>query len=66
MNLLILKTKNDYLRFKDEQPYIDTLDKASVFPMDQLEKVQRLKKRSTEAGFKDVHIKKLVLTEENT
>lgn len=65
MNLLILKTKNDYLRFKDEQPYIDTLDKASVFPMDQLEKVQRLKKRSTEAGFNDVHIKKLVLTEEN-
>jgi hypothetical protein len=64
MELLILKSGQDYLRFKDDAPLLVRLEKASVFPFDQMEKVQAHESRLRKNGFPNVCIKKLVLTEE--
>ncbi|WP_300460104.1 hypothetical protein [Desulfobacula sp.] len=64
MELLIIKSGRDYLRFKDDGPLFVGLEKASVFPLDQLEKVQTQASSLKKNGFPDVCIKKLVLTEE--
>ena len=67
MELLILKSDNNYIRIKEDQFYLVGLDKASVFPMDQMEKIKdyeiRLRLRDNE--FPGIRIKKLVLTEKN-
>lgn len=65
MELLIIKTGNDYIRIKDNVPLIVKLDKASVFPVDQLEKVKETASGIAASGFADVRIKKLILTEED-
>jgi len=41
------------------------LDKASVFPEELMEKVRQHETALKNRGFSDVHIKKLVLTEED-
>lgn len=63
MELLIVKTGSKYIRVKPEGCLCVGLDKASVFPMDQLEKVWALKADLKAQNFENVCIKKLVLTE---
>ncbi len=65
MELLIVKSNTDYIRFKEEGSLLVKMDKASVFPMDQIDTVKQHKARLIQEGFKDVYIKKLVLTEED-
>ena len=65
MKLLIIKSGKDYIRFKDNSYLIVQLDKASVFPFDHMEIVQQNQTRLKEQGFKNISIKKLILTEED-
>lgn len=65
MDLLILKSGLDYIRFKDKAYLRVSLDRASVFPLDQLEVVQQHESCLKQKGFESVCIKKLVLREED-
>ncbi len=65
MELLILKSGIDYIRIKGEGPVMVQLDKASVFPMDQMDRVKAHEADLVALGFKNVSIKKLLLTEED-
>jgi len=65
MELLIIKSGEDYIRVKETQYRIVGLEKASVFPFEQMEQVRRHEKRIKALGFKMVSIKKLILTEED-
>ncbi len=65
MELLILKSNMDYIRIKDEGPVLVQLDKASVFPMNQIDRVKAHKADLIGSGFKNVSIRKLILTEED-
>jgi hypothetical protein len=65
MELLIVKSNKDYFRFKEEGSLLVKMDKASVFPMNQIDIVKQHESRLIQEGFKDVCIKKLVLSEED-
>ncbi len=65
MELLILKYNTEYFRFKKGDSLLVKMDKASVFPMDQIDIVKEHEFRLEKEGFKNVSIKKLVLTEED-
>jgi hypothetical protein len=65
MELLIIKSDKDYIRFKDNNYLIVKLDKASVFLFDKLDLVQDHESNLKEQGFKNVCIKKLILTEKD-
>ncbi len=65
MELLILKSGTDYIRLKDEGPVMVQLDKASVFPMGKINMVKTHKADLIASGFKNVSIRKLILTEED-
>jgi len=64
MELLILKSGPDYIRYKDGAFLRTGLDKASVFPMDRIMLVRQHAEAMKGLGFEKVAIKKLVLTEE--
>jgi len=64
MELLILKSGPDYIRYKDGAFLRTGLDKASVFPMDRMILVRQHAETLKNQGFEKVSIKKLVLTEE--
>ena len=64
MELIIIKTKDRYIRVKPDQFLEVNLDKASVYPMDQLDRVRELEAQIRDQGFEAVSLKKLVLTEE--
>lgn len=65
MELLILKSGDEYVRFKDDRYLLVKLEKASVFPFDQLDVVRQHEARLVEDGFMAVCVKKLILTEED-
>jgi len=65
MELLIIKSGKNYIRFKDNSYLTVQLDKASVFPFDHMDIVQQHKNRMEEQGFIKVSIKRLILTEED-
>ena len=65
MNLLILKSGASYIRVRENQFFPVGLDKASVFPMDQITLVREYEGRLKTLGFESVIIKKLILSEEN-
>ncbi len=65
MELLILKSGQDYIRFKDDTCLLVKLEKASVFPFDQMDVVRQHESRLIKQGFENVCIKKLVLSEED-
>jgi len=65
MELLIIKSGQKYIRFKDDTYLIVSLDKASVYPFDKMALVQQHESCIKEKGFKNVCIKKLVLTEKD-
>ncbi len=62
--LLIIKAGNQYYRFKDRQYYACDLNKASVFPLDKIDRVRELINRLLEDGITKPHIAKLTITEE--
>jgi len=64
MELLILKSGPDYIRYKDGAFLRTGLDKASVFPMDRMMVVRQHAEALKDQGFDQVSIKKLVLREE--
>lgn len=65
MELLIIKTRDRYLRFKQGDILEVGLDKASVFPMERLDHVKTLEQKAAAKGLNPTCIKKLVLTEED-
>jgi hypothetical protein len=64
MELLILKSDEDYIRVKEGGYICCRLDKASVYPMGKLEQVRRHAGRLRESGFCRVSICRLKLWEE--
>ncbi|THB74136.1 MAG: hypothetical protein D3926_22535 [Desulfobacteraceae bacterium] len=62
--LLIIRAGADYIRVKDDGFNRCGLEKASVYPVDQVEKVRGLACELETQGFEAVVIKKLILTEE--
>ncbi len=65
MELLILKSAAAYIRVKEDQFLRVGLDKASVFPMDQLDLVKIHEAHLKTQGFESVKIKRLILSEED-
>ena len=64
MELLIIKSGNEYIRVKEEAYLLCRIDKASVFPLKKLTEVKRHVDVICNSGFRDVSIRKLILTEE--
>ena len=65
MELLILKSGTTYIRVKEKQFLLVGLDKASVFPMDQITQVREHEAQLKTQGFESVRIKRLILSEED-
>lgn len=65
MELLIIKSNDQYLRVTPDEFFLVGLDKASVFPMDRLYHVKTCEKEAIKQGYKDIRIKKLILSEED-
>ena len=65
MELLILKSGKDYIRIKGNACILVQLDKASVFPLSELETVKQHVCSLKKNEFTDISIRKLVLTEED-
>jgi len=65
MELLILKSATGYIRVKEGRFLRVGLDKASVFPMDQISLVKTHEAHLKTQGFESVSIKKLILSEED-
>jgi len=63
MELLIIKTEKNYIGFKDGEYIVCGLDKASVFPLKQIESVRNHVKNLKELRFQTVSISKLTITE---
>ncbi len=64
MELLIIKSGEDYVRVKSENYNVCRLDKASVFPIDNLDEVKKHVKKLKEKDFPLIAIYKLTLIEE--
>ncbi len=64
IKLLIIKSGLEYIRIKEEAYLLCGIDKASVFPMEKLSEVKRQVELIADSDFRDVSIRKLVLTEE--
>ena len=64
MELLIMKNGKEYVRVRDDVYLFVGLDKASVFPLEELEAVQGHIRKLQARGFDEAEIRKLTLTEE--
>lgn len=64
MDLLIIKTGNDYIRIKDGEYIPCGLDKASVFPMEKLDWVTEQCRTIQKKAYPRASIYKLTLSEE--
>ena len=64
MELLIIKSGEDYVRVKTDNYSLCQLDKASVFPIDSLAEVKTHVKKLKETDFPLIAIYKLTLIEE--
>jgi len=64
MELLIIKSGENYVRVKTEKYSLCQLDKASVFPIDNLDEVKKHVKKLKEKDFPLIAIYRLTLTEE--
>ncbi len=62
--LLIIKGKGCYYRFKDGDYYPCELNKASVFPLDRVEEVRALCNSLHKDGIADISLRKLTIVEE--
>jgi hypothetical protein len=63
MELLIIKSGEDYIRIKTEHYIPCQLDKASVFPIDKLDAVKSHVERLRAKGFQRISISRLKLSE---
>ena len=63
MELLVIKNGPDYFRIKDGSFLLVGLDKASVFPSGQLDRVKELHRSARGQGFPEATIFRLTLTE---
>ena len=63
--LLIIKCQNGYIREKDGDYQIVSLDKASVYPWDQLTRAKKHLAGALAGGLTPASLKKLVLTQED-
>ena len=63
MELLVIKNGSDYLRIKEWGYLAVGLDKASVFPFDQRDRVEALRRSARDHGFPEAAIFRLTLTE---
>ena len=61
--LLIIKSRENYIRFKDDAYHLCSFDKASVFPMNKLDTVNEHIVKLKASGFEDACIKKLIIEE---
>jgi hypothetical protein len=61
---LIIKSGKEYVRVKTENYSLCRLDKASVFPIDNLDEVEKHVKKLKENDFPLIAIYKLTLIEE--
>ena len=64
MELLIIKSGEDYIRVKTEDYLLCRLDKASVFPIDNLDEVKKHVKKLRARDFPSIAIYRLKLMEE--
>jgi len=62
--LLVLKSQENYIRVLENGFKPCPLDKASVFPMRQLELVISLGHSLVKAGYRDVSLQRLTIFEE--
>lgn len=65
MELLIIRSANQYIRVKNGEYLRVSLDKASVFPLQNLDVVHQHVEAAKAAGLSEIHLKKLVLTEKD-
>ena len=63
MELLIIKSGDRYVRVNENANRLCGIDKASVYPLEKLDAVRRLAAELRQQGFKDIGIRRLVLTE---
>ena len=64
MDLLIIKTGDHYIRVRQDAYVAMGMDKASVFPMSQLDRVKDHLTKARNSGFPEAAIYRLHLTEE--
>ena len=64
MDLLIIKTGDHYIRVRQNAYEAVGMDKASVFPMPQLDRVKDHLAKARSSGFPEAAIYRLRLTEE--
>ncbi len=64
MELLIIKSRDHYFRFKEDTYETCPMNKASVFPMEKVAEVKITKKKLEDDGIVDAAIFKLIITEE--
>lgn len=63
MDLLVIKCDAEYIRVKEEALFTVDLSKASVYPMEQLDRVRELLKQARNTGFPQAAIYRLTMTE---
>jgi len=63
MDLLIIKTGDNYIRVLEDGFRVCGMDKASVFPLDQVERVRTHVRNLEKSKYGDVRIHKLTITE---
>ncbi len=64
MELLIIKSRDHYFRFKKNTFETCPMNKASVFPLEKISEVKVCKKKLENDGIVDAAIFKLIITEE--
>ncbi len=64
MELLIIKSRDHYFRFKEDTYKTCPVNKASVFPMEKVAEVQVLRKKLEDDGVTDAAIYRLTIIEE--
>ncbi len=62
--LLIIRAKDNYYRFKDGSYFPCRLNKGSVFPLGQVEKAKKLCTILQKDGIAEVSLMKLTIVEE--
>ncbi len=62
--LLIIKAKDGYYRFKPEGYFLCELNKASVFPLDRVGEAKALCATLHRDGITEAALMKLIITEE--
>jgi len=64
MELLIIKNRDHYFRFKEDTYETCPMNKASVFPLEKVAEVRVFKKKMEDDGVADAEIYRLIITEE--